>query len=215
MSSKFTAESINVESNVKEVVFLDFETTGLDSSLNNKNKDKIPEIIEIGAIKVTPYGVHKFQTLIKPRNTVPLKIYRLCKGLKEEELMNAPEFYEVKDEFIKFIEKYPLVCHNAKFEYNFFKHYFNISESRDRFIDSMEFFAIINPWYENYNLDYLIKNYLKEDRDESHRAYEDSLDTLKVVNKLVEEVKGDLLTTFEIVNLIGEGCRKWVGWLKT
>ena len=49
------------------IVFLDFETSGLDVMKQ--------DIIEIGAVKIDKYGKeHYFETLIKPNNAISGKI---------------------------------------------------------------------------------------------------------------------------------------------
>ena len=61
---KGTIQEIEIKSILKNVIFMDIETTGLDSSLNDGVKHK-GEIIEIGAVKVLDDKVYTYRTLIR------------------------------------------------------------------------------------------------------------------------------------------------------
>lgn len=97
----------------------DLETTGLSA--------ETCEIIEIAAVKVEYHQiVDTFQELVKPKNKVPQRITDIT-GITNEMLENCRGIEEVLPDFIKFIEKYPMVAHNADFDYSFIKkHYMDI-----------------------------------------------------------------------------------------
>ena len=182
---KGTIQEIEIKSILKNVVFMDIETTGLDSSLNDGVKHK-GEIIEIGAVKVLDDKVYTYRTLIRPEGFVPKFTFQLCKGLTMDMLLEAPTLEEVKDEFLEFIGDMPLVCHNAEFEKAFLKYYIKPDiDITNKFLDSMELVAILFPYFKEYNLDYLIKSVTTIDRDEMHRGLEDSIDTIYVVNSIL------------------------------
>ncbi|WP_294361047.1 exonuclease domain-containing protein, partial [uncultured Clostridium sp.] len=182
---KGTIQEVELKSILKNVIFMDIETTGLDSSLNDTVKHK-GEIIEIGAVKVLDDKVYTYKTLIRPEGFVPKFTFQLCRGLTMDMLLEAPSLEEVKEEFLEFIGDMPLVCHNAEFEKAFLKYYIkeNIDKS-NKFLDSMELVAILFPYFKEYNLDYLIKSVTTIDRDEMHRGLEDSIDTIYVVNSIL------------------------------
>lgn len=91
----------------------DLETTGLNS--------ETCEIIEIAAVKVEYHKiVDTFQELIKPKNKIPKKITSIT-GITNEMVENCRSIEDVLPEFIKFTEKYPMVAHNADFDYSFIK----------------------------------------------------------------------------------------------
>lgn len=155
---------------LNNVIFLDIETTGIDPY-----SDKI---IEIGAIKIKEGKVTEFSTLVNPKRQVPLNILDLCKDLSLEEVKQARPIEEVMKELLIFIEDLPLICHNANFERSFLK----IS---NEFLDSMELAAILYPELSEFNLQYLIKKFLPNSREESHRGLSDSKDTLEVLNYML------------------------------
>lgn len=91
----------------------DLETTGLNSEMC--------EIIEIAAVKVEYHKiVDTFQTLIKPKKKIPQRITDIT-GITNEMVENCRSIEEVLPDFIRFIEKYPMVAHNADFDYSFIK----------------------------------------------------------------------------------------------
>ena len=183
---------------IKDVVFLDIETSGL----NPKNS----EILEIGAIKIDKENnVSIFNTLVKNKFKVPPEIFSLCKDLTQKDLDKAPSLAQVKKDFFNFIEDKTIICHNKNFEEEFLS--LHIGKINNKFIDSMELAAVLEPFHREFNLDYLKKALTKNKEDESHRAISDASDTIDVVNALILRFrdrleKEDKLTlyplTFEI-----------------
>ncbi|WP_315080078.1 helicase C-terminal domain-containing protein [uncultured Clostridium sp.] len=194
-----------LESILDNVIYLDIETTGLD--------EKNCEIIEIGAVKIKNSSVTTYEVLIKPKGNVPVNIYKLCHGLKEEELMNSKCLEDIKNELLVFLEDLPLICHNGGFERKFLSHH--IPEIKNEIFDSMELAAILEPWRKEYNLDSLIKSITILDKDEFHRGLEDSIDTLKVVNSLLcrewirEESKKKNKSLYNIIDKDYEFLKHW------
>lgn len=195
----------SLKSILNNVIYLDIETTGLD--------EESSEIIEIGAVKIKDFNVSTYKTLIKPKNNVPTSIYKLCQGLKEEELMNSRELKDITKELMDFLEDLPLICHNGEFESKFLK--YHIPKIKNEILDSMELAAILEPWRKEYNLDCLIKSITNMEKDEIHRGLEDSIDTLKVVNSLLcrqwireESVKKNN-SLYNIINKDYEFLKKW------
>lgn len=177
------------------VIYLDIETTGLDENSS--------EIIEIGAVKIKNSIITTYETLIKPRGRVPIEIYNLCTGLKEEDLLKARSLKNIKEELINFLEDLPLICHNANFERKFFASH--IPEIKNKIMDSMELAAILEPHRKEFNLDSLLREITNIDKSELHRGLDDSIDTLKVVNSLLcrqwtrEEKQKKKKTLYEII----------------
>ncbi len=117
----------------KEMVVLDFETTGFDFD---------DEIIEIGAIKLKNFiPIDQFQTFVKPNKTVSSEIHRLT-GITEEQLQQAqPISHYVKD-FYEFFKEAILIGHNIKgFDINFIRRdvqkYLNI-KIKNEMLDTLE-----------------------------------------------------------------------------
>lgn len=194
-----------LKSILDNVIYLDIETTGLDE--NNC------EIIEIGAVKIKNSNVTTYEVLIRPKGNVPVSIYKLCQGLKEEELMNSKYLEDIKNELLVFLEDLPLICHNGHFERKFIS--CHIPEIKNEIFDSMELAAILEPWRKEYNLDSLIKSITILDKDEFHRGLEDSIDTLKVVNSLLcrewirEESKKKNKSLYNIIDKDYEFLKHW------
>lgn len=96
---------------VSDYIVFDLETTGFDP--------KTCKIIEIGALKYRNNElVDEFDVLINPEVSIPSNITSIT-GISDEMVKNAHTIYEVLPEFIKFIEDYPLVAHNAPFDLSF------------------------------------------------------------------------------------------------
>ena len=170
---------MNIVSLLDNVVFLDIETSGLNPNTS--------EILEIGAVKFEEGKVKYFNSLIKNNNEIPIEIFSLCKGLKQEDLLKAPTLDKVKSSLIKFLGNKTLICHNAKFERSFLD--IHIPNIKNEILDSMELAFMLEPYHKEYNLDYLKKKITNKKQNEKHRALYDSIDTLRVVNALLMRLK--------------------------
>ena len=181
----------DIVSVLDNVIFLDIETSGL-----NPNKS---EIIEIGAIKIEGINTFTFETLIKNKKEIPLEIFSLCTGLKKEDFKNALDLNMVKKKLIEFVEDKTIICHNALFEKSFFDVY--IPELKNEIIDSMELAAILEPYHKEFNLDYLKKTITTDKENEKHRALDDAIDTLKIVNSLLMRLNKKEKSEISLENL--------------
>jgi DNA polymerase III subunit epsilon len=95
-------------------VVLDLETTGLAPGRS--------KICEIGAVRVDRLdAVATFQTLVNPRERLPLAIANLT-GLADHELRTAPPVELAVRRFLAFAEGATLVAHNARFDIGFLDH---------------------------------------------------------------------------------------------
>jgi len=191
------------------VIYLDIETTGLDENTS--------EIIEIGAVKIKNNKVSTYSTLIRPRGRVPVGIYNLCSGLNEAELYSARSLNTIKPELIEFLEDLPLICHNGNFERRFFRAH--IKEIKNEIMDSMELCAILEPERKEFNLESLIRDVTKIEKNEAHRGLDDSIDTLKVVNSVLcrlfdkEEKNPKKKSLYAKINKDYEHLQNWC-WTK-
>ena len=96
--------------NLPWVVF-DFETTGLDS--------KIDQIIEIGAQKVVKgQVVDQMESLIHCEIPLSERIQQIT-GITPAMLADQPRLNSVLPQFLEFIQGSVLVAHNAAFDYAF------------------------------------------------------------------------------------------------
>ena len=96
---------------VDDYVVFDLETTGFDP--------RSAKIIEIGALKYRNNElVDKFSVLINPGCPIP-DVITLITGIDDDLVKNAITIDEALPKFIAFIEDYPLVAHNSKFDLSF------------------------------------------------------------------------------------------------
>lgn len=198
----------DIKSIVQNVVFLDLETSGLNPFT--------AEIIEIGAIKVENNNITSFHSLVKNKKDVPIEIFSLCTGLKKEDLYNAPNLIDIKKSLKEFLGNNKIICHNGEFERKFLNYY--IPEIKNEILDSMELAVILEPYHKEYNLEYL-KNILTTDSsNEKHRALDDAIDTIKVVNSLLLRLKNEESKSMTLENLTFRinstlnrfGLNKWI-----
>ena len=91
-----------------DLVFLDFETTGLE--IGNES------IIEVGACKVDRNGQeYFFQELVKPVTDIKPLITQIT-GIDNEMVKNAPSLKEVLQAFMEFCGSAQIIAHNAQFD---------------------------------------------------------------------------------------------------
>ena len=92
----------------ESIVFLDFETSGLEATKDH--------ITEIGALKIDEEGFEEsFESLIQVPVTLSEKVTSLT-GITNDMLMNAPSLDSVMEKFIEFLGDSLLVAHNAEFD---------------------------------------------------------------------------------------------------
>ena len=109
-----------MEETIRSFVALDLETTGLDTK-----KDKI---IEIGAVKYQDgVEVDAFSTYVHSPIQVPANILELT-GILKEDLDKAPEFQEIKDDFLHFLGDEILLGHRILFDFAHVKRAFALEK---------------------------------------------------------------------------------------
>ncbi|MEG0856998.1 MAG: helicase C-terminal domain-containing protein [Terrisporobacter sp.] len=181
----------NIKSLIDNVVFLDLETSGLNH--------EACEILEIGAIKIENQNITSFHTFVKNKKEVPLEIFSLCTDLKQSDLDNAPSLNNISNELLRFLDDKTIICHNGDFERRFLN--YHIPNFRNKIIDSMELVVMLEPYHKEFNLEYL-KNELTNDKGlEKHRALDDSIDTIKVVNAVLMRLKNEENKSITLENL--------------
>ncbi|GAB6190059.1 hypothetical protein JCM30566_18020 [Marinitoga arctica] len=99
-----------------EFCVLDTETTGL----NPENGDRIIEIAIYNIItEESNYFVKdKFITYIYPERSIPYFITKMT-GISNYHVAEAPKFFEIANDFLKFIENKILVIQNVGFDMKF------------------------------------------------------------------------------------------------
>lgn len=150
-------------------IVLDTETTGLDYT-----KEKMVEFaavrLENGKIK------DEFQTLINPQQHIR-KSSILIHGIVPEMVEEAPTEEEVMPKIMEFIQDYPIVAHNAIFDYSFIneasKRVFGKEISNAR-IDTQQMFKEIYPDLESHGLEALTTKF-NVPLTNHHRAMADTM----------------------------------------
>ena len=159
-------------------IVLDVETTGLDY--------KKERIIEFAAVRLEN-GVIKdsYETMINPKQHIR-KSSMAVHGITEDMVADKPTEEEVMPKILEFIGDYPIVAHNAIFDYNF------INEASKRLygkpienqrIDSQFLFKEVYPEFESHGLENLMNKFGVE-FDTRHRAMADTIGLAQAYPKL-------------------------------
>lgn len=124
----------NLAMNPTRQIVLDTETTGMNlgSSLPYQGH----KIIEIGAVEVVNRRLtgNHFHVYINPKRAIDEGAFAVH-GIRDEFLQDKPPFFEIADDFIRFIDGAELIIHNASFDVGFIdyefmlmKHAFRVGE---------------------------------------------------------------------------------------
>ena len=97
------------------LIVLDTETTGIDPKEGHR-------IIEVGAVQIENREITntEFHKYVQPNRTVgdSVKVH----GITDKFLINKPQFNQIADDLISFIEGSTLIIHNAPFDLGFLNH---------------------------------------------------------------------------------------------
>lgn len=158
--------------------FLDFEATGLDTTGD--------DLIDVGAvwIEAGTSQARIFNTLIHTAQELSPFIQRLT-GISQEQVVDAPTIEEVAPLLDDFIADAAVVAHNAAFERAWLRRCLGRRFDTHPFLDTVEVLALVFPDSPNMKLDTFCRRLLN--RSERHRALDDSLDTLRVVERILLE----------------------------
>ncbi len=154
----------------KEIeIVLDTETTGLDYTRER--------IIEFAAVRLENGKIKdEFQTLINPQQHIR-KSSMAVHGITEEMVADAPTEAEALPKILEFIGEYPIVAHNAIFDFSF------LNEAKKRVygetlknphIDTQIMFKEIAPDLDSHGLEALT-NRFKVELNNHHRAMADTM----------------------------------------
>ena len=178
---------------MEKFVAIDVETTGLDKEKN--------EIIEIGAAKfINGELVDKFSQLVSIEGEIPEDVIRIT-GITNKDLRGKPKIEEVQEDFNNFIQNFLLVGHNISFDIGFLE---KCIEIKNPVVDTLELSHILLPFVKNHSLT-TIADYLGINVQVAHRAYEDAMNSGKILLKLLEIIENmhpDILFTIsEILDI--------------
>ncbi len=102
-------------------IILDTETTGMSVEAGHR-------IIEIGAVEIVDRRMtgNNYQTYLNPKRSIdPGSI--AVHGITNDDVADKPEFKEVMQEFLSFIQDTELLIHNAPFDTAFINHEFSLA----------------------------------------------------------------------------------------
>jgi len=157
-----------VRKKIIEIV-LDTETTGLDYT-----KERLVEFaavrLENGKIK------DEFQTLINPKQHIR-KSSIAIHGITPEMVEDAPTEEEVMPKILEFMGDYPIVAHNAIFDYSFLNEASKRvtgEEIKNERIDTQQMFREVFPDLEAHGLNALSEKF-KIELINHHRAMGDTM----------------------------------------
>lgn len=163
----------------KEIeIVLDIETTGLDYT-----KERM---IEFAAVKLINGKIkEKFETLIDPKQHIR-KASMAVHGITQEMVEGQPTEEEVMPKILEFIGDYPIVAHNAIFDYSFLneasKRLYGKELTNPR-IDSQFMFKEIYPEMESHGLAMLMQK-MGVEFSTRHRAMADTIGLAESYPKL-------------------------------
>ncbi len=150
-------------------IVLDTETTGLDYT-----KERMVEFaavrLENGKIK------DEFQTLINPQQHIR-KSSIAIHGITSDMVADAPTEAEIMPKILEFIGDYPIVAHNAIFDYTFINEASlrtTGKEINNTRIDSQQMFKEVYPDLDSHGLEALTKKF-NVDLTNHHRAMADTM----------------------------------------
>ena len=150
---------------IPSFVAIDLETTGLDF-----DKDEIIEVALVLFENGTPVKTSDF--LVKPKQDLRSFIEALT-GITKEDLLSASDFADIAGQVRAFIGDYPIVAHNAQFDYKFLKSAFSkvgINFESELVYDSLTISRIAFQDVPNHRLETLV-NHLKIERTTAPVSY--------------------------------------------
>ncbi|MEO8395846.1 MAG: exonuclease domain-containing protein, partial [Chloroflexota bacterium] len=146
-----------------ELVAVDLETTGLDSSTD--------EIIEIGAVRFKDGVVtNEFSVLVDPGRPIPTLVTSLT-GLRDEDVVGQPKLLAVLPQLLAFVGNSVFVGHNVGFDAAFLRRQGILQNNL--LVDTYELASVLLPRAPRYNLTSLTSSF-GIDIGSAHRAVYDA-----------------------------------------
>lgn len=165
----------------EKYVVVNLETTGMSPEKH--------EIIEIGAILVQEGRIAaKFQSLVKTQGKIPPTVKELT-GINDEMFdIEGTDLAMVIHDFLAFTADYPVVSHNADFDYQFIRKAcarFNLPLFSNRCVDTVALSRHLLHSVDNYKLKTLL-DYFGIEATKLHSCIDNCLTTHKLYEKLIE-----------------------------
>lgn len=171
----------------------------VDIETNGSHVSKGHQIIEIGAVKYKGGKIiDKYESLVYAK-TIPEYIQEVT-HITPDMLEDAPVLESVLKEFKLFLEDDVFVAHDIKFDYNFisnsFKKY-DLGVLENRKLCTIDL-ARRTIKAERYGLGFL-KELLKINIDNHHRAYSDALSTTYILEESLKYLNSSVKTVEDLI----------------
>lgn len=172
-------------------VVCDVETTGLNP--------RTESIIEIALVKIEKLKiVENFSTLVNPNRYIPSYITSLT-GIRNEDVLNAPQFKNISYRIQEFIGNSIFVAHNANFDYGFLTYEFLRENIQTSFktICTKRLTKRLFPGIQSLSLKSITRFFGLRNQS-AHRALGDAKVTAQIFLKLIKEgIEKNIFTTVE------------------
>jgi DNA polymerase-3 subunit epsilon len=115
----------------KKYIILDTETTGLEVLQGHR-------IIEIGAVLLNDRkkSEEHFHTYLNPSRLIDEEASKVH-GIMNEDLEDKPDFSEIAEEFLEFVDGATLVIHNAAFDIGFLNNELKLASSKHPMLEDI------------------------------------------------------------------------------
>lgn len=177
----------------KSLAIVDLETTGM-SALYHR-------IIEIAIIRIEGNKiVDTFTSLINPRAFIPPIITHIT-GIRESDLVDAPEFSKVKKKVRTLLKGATFVAHNVWFDYSFIKSEFERVKIpfESKRCCTVRLSRRLYPQYKSHSLENVIQRFGFTYKAR-HRAYDDAHVLWQFLKKIRKEIPAPLVnSTWELL----------------
>lgn len=161
------------------IIAFDLETTWLD-----KINDSIIEVALIKFDETTYEIIDTYSTFVNPEREIPDLISNIT-NIFDEDVINSPTIWNIKNELIDFIWDYPLLWHNVDFDCWFFETNW-ISTKNNVRIDTFFLANILCRDAKSLNLEMLSK-YFWIPFSGAHRAINDVKATISLFKELINK----------------------------
>lgn len=174
---------------METVIVFDIETTGLYPCRG----DKILEIAAVPVIDRVIRAEDAFEKFVNPGEKIPGHITKI-NTITDDMVKDAGYIDTVLPDFLLFIDRHPLVAHNARFDISFIKFYarkLGLPSIENRVYDTLLLSKQLFHEQEHHNLDAVLDRLgIPFRRDQRHRALEDARLTAEAFLKISELLSG-------------------------
>lgn len=166
------------------LAIIDLETTGLDVVTGDS-------ICEIGALKIRNRKIiDKFQSLVNPNRPMPAQAYNVHK-ISEADLENAPDFENLADKLVSFLDQSVICAYNIKFDLGFINNHLKKSNRQPLVLPAIDILSMARDALKlsRYNLKVVAESLNIDCSQGLHRALGDALIAYQILIKLLDTFK--------------------------